>query len=159
MFIGRTDVEAATPILWLPDAKSWLIWKDPDAVKDWRQEEKGMMEDGMVGWHHGLNGHGFRWTPWVGDGQGGLMCCSSWGHKESDVTERLSWTDMYYIFIYSLTDGHLVAYMSWLLLTVLQWTLECMYLFKLEFSLDGCSRVKFLDHWVALFLVFSPCSS
>ena len=75
IFIGRTDAEAETPILWPPDAKSWLIWKDPDAGKDWGQEEKGMTEDEMVGWHHRLNGHGFGWTPGVGDGQGGLVCC------------------------------------------------------------------------------------
>ena len=78
VFIGRTDVEAETPKLWPPDAKSWLIWKDPDAGKDWGQEEKGMSEDEMVGWHHWLNGHGFGWTPGVGDGQGGLACCGSW---------------------------------------------------------------------------------
>ena len=72
VFIGRTDVEAETPVLWLPDAKSWLIWKDPDAGKDWEQEEKGTTEDELVGWHHRLNGHGFGWTPRVGDGQGGL---------------------------------------------------------------------------------------
>ena len=68
------------------------IWKDPDAGKDWRQEEKGMTEDEMVGWHQWLNGHGFGWTPGVGDGQGGLACCCSWGHKESDTTEWLNWT-------------------------------------------------------------------
>ena len=89
VFTGRTDVEAETPILWPPDAKSGLIWKDPDAGKDWGQEEKGMTEDEMVGWHHRLNGHGFGWTPTVGDGQGSLACCSSWGCKESHdwVTE------------------------------------------------------------------------
>ena len=92
VFIGRTDVEAETPILWPPDVKSWLIWKDPDAGKDWGQEEKGMTEDKMVGWHHQLNGHGFGWTLRVGDGQGGLACCGSWGCKESDTTERLNWT-------------------------------------------------------------------
>ena len=70
VFIGRTDVEAETPKLWPPDANSWLIWKDPDAGKDWVQEEKGMTEDEMVGWHHRLNGHEFGWTPGVGDGQG-----------------------------------------------------------------------------------------
>ena len=86
------DVEAETPILWPPDSKSWLIWKDPDVVKDWGQEEKGMTEDKMVGWHHQLNGHGFGWTLRVGDGQGGLACCGSWGCKESDTTERLNWT-------------------------------------------------------------------
>ena len=90
--IGKTDVEAETPILWPPDAKSWLIWKDPDAGKDWGQEEKGTTENEMVGWHHRLKGHG--WTPGVGDGQGGLACCGSWGRKELDTTERLNWTEL-----------------------------------------------------------------
>ena len=94
VFIGRTDVEAETPILWPPDTKSWLIWKDPDAGKDWGQEEKGTTENEMVGWHHRLNGHGFVWTPGVGDGQGGLACCGSWGCKESDTTEQLNWTEL-----------------------------------------------------------------
>ena len=92
VFIGRTNAEAETPILWPPDAKSWLIWKDPDVGKDWGQEGKGMTEDEMVRWHHWLNGHEFGWTLRVGDGQGGLACCSSWGRKESDTTERLNWT-------------------------------------------------------------------
>ena len=92
VFIGRTEVEAETPILWLPDAKSWLIWKDPDAGKDWGQEEKGTTEDEMFGWHHQLGGHGFGWTLRVGDGQGGLACCSSWGCKESATTGCLNWT-------------------------------------------------------------------
>ena len=94
VFTGRTDVEAETPILWLPDAKSWLICKDPDAGKDWGQEEKGMTEDEMVGWQHRLNGRGFRWTSGVGDGQGGLACCGSWGRRESDTTEWLNWTEL-----------------------------------------------------------------
>ena len=94
IFIGRTDVEAETPLLWPPDVKSWLIWKDPDAGKDWGWEEKGMTEDEMAGWHHWLNGHGFRWTPGVGDGQGGQVCCGPWGSKESDTTERLNWTEL-----------------------------------------------------------------
>ena len=94
VFIGRTDVEAETLIAWPPNAKSWLIWKDPDAGKDWGREEKGMTEDDMVGWHHWLNGHEFGWTPGAGDGQGCLACCSSWGHKESDTTERLNWTEL-----------------------------------------------------------------
>ena len=93
MFIGRTDIEAETPILWPPDAESWLIWKDPDAGKDWRQEEKGTTEDEMVGWHHEHNGHGFGWTLGVGDGQGGLAYCGSWSSKESDITEWLKWTE------------------------------------------------------------------
>ena len=92
IFFGRTDVE--TPILWPPDVKSWLIGKDPDAGKDWGHEEKGMTENEMVGWHHLLYGHGFGWTPGVGDGQGGLVCCSSRDHKVSDMTERLNWTDI-----------------------------------------------------------------
>ena len=87
IFIGRTDAETEAPVLWPPAAKSWLIGKDPDAGKAWKQEEKGMTEDEMAGWHHGFNGHGFGSTLGVGDGQGGLACCSSWGHKESDTTE------------------------------------------------------------------------
>ena len=94
VFIGGTDVEAETPILWPPDVKSWLIGKDPDVGKDWGKEKKGTKEDGMVGWHHWLNGHEFGWTPGVGDGQGGLVYCGSWGHKESDMTERLNWTEL-----------------------------------------------------------------
>ena len=93
VFIGGTDVEAGTPILWPPDVKSWLIWKDPDAGKDWGQEEKGTTEDEMVGWHRRLNGHRFGWTLGSGDRQGGLACCGSWGCKQSDRTERLNWTD------------------------------------------------------------------
>ena len=93
IFIGRTDAEAEAPIFWPPDAKIWLTWKDPDAGKDWRWEEKGTTEDEMVGWYHRLNGHEFEWTPGVDDGQGGLACCSPWGHKESDSTEWLNWTE------------------------------------------------------------------
>ena len=92
VFIGRTDVEAENPILWPPDVKNWLIWKDPDSGKDWGWEEKGTTEDEMAGWHHRLDGHEFGWTPGVGDGQGGLACCNLWGRKESDTTEQLNWT-------------------------------------------------------------------
>ena len=99
IFIGRTDAEAETPILWPPDAKSWLIGKDPDAGNDWRREEKGMTEDEMVGWHHQLNGHQFEKAPEVGDGQGGLVCCSPEGHKELDTTEWLNWTDLSWIIL------------------------------------------------------------
>ena len=94
MFIGRTGVEAETPILWPPDMKNWLIWKAPDAGKDWGQEEKGMTEDEMVGWHHQLNGHGFGWTPGVSGRQVGLVCCGSWGRKELEMSEHLTWTDL-----------------------------------------------------------------
>ena len=92
--IGRTDVEAEAPILWPPDAKSWLTGKDPYVGKDWRQEEKGITEDEMVGCHHQLNGHKFGSIAGVGDRQGGLMCCSPWGRKESDTTEGLNWTEL-----------------------------------------------------------------
>ena len=84
-------IKSETLIFWPPDAKSWLTGKDSDAGKDWGQEEKGMREDEMVGWHHQPDGHGFGCTLGVGDGQGGLACCGSWGHKESDTTERLNW--------------------------------------------------------------------
>ena len=94
VFFGRNDTKAETPVLWPPHAKSWLIGKDPDAGRDWRQEEKGTTEDEMAGWHHRLNVHEFEWTPGVGDGQGGLACCNSWGCKESDTTELLNWTEM-----------------------------------------------------------------
>ena len=95
VFIGRTDFEAETSILWPPDVKSWLIWKDPDAGKDWGQEEKGTTEDEMVGWHHRLNGHGFGWTPGIGDGQGGLACCSSWGRRVGhNWGTELNWTEL-----------------------------------------------------------------
>ena len=94
VFIGGTDVEAETPILWPPDAESWVIWKDPDAGKDWGQEEKGTTEDKMVGWHDQLNGHEFGWTLGVVDGQGGLACCDSCGRKKSDMTESLNCTEL-----------------------------------------------------------------
>ena len=90
VYIGWTDAEDETPILWPPHAKSWLIGKDPDTGRDWGQEEKGTTEDEMAGWHHWLDAHEFGWTPGVGDGQGGLMCCGSWGCKESDTAE-LNW--------------------------------------------------------------------
>ena len=93
-FIGRTDPDAEAPILWPPDVKNWLIWKELDAGKDWRQEEKGTTEEEMVGWHHWLNGHEFEQAPGVDDGQGSLACCSPWGCKELDTTERLNWTEV-----------------------------------------------------------------
>ena len=90
IFIGRTDTEAEAPIFWPPGVKSWLIRKDPDAMKDWRQEEKGTTEEEIVGWHHRLNGREFEQAPGDGEGQGSLACCNPWGYKESD---RLSdWT-------------------------------------------------------------------
>ena len=96
LFIGKTDAEAETPILWPPDGKNWLIEKDPNAGKDWRLEEKGMTEDKMVGWHHQLDGHEFEQAPGVGEGQRGLVYCSPWGCKESDTTEWLNWIAVQY---------------------------------------------------------------
>ena len=94
IFIGRIDAEAEIPILWPPDSKNWFIWKDPDAGKDWRQEEKGMTEDEMAGWYHRLGGHEFEYTLGVGNGQGVLACCSPWSCKESDTSEQLNWTKL-----------------------------------------------------------------
>ena len=89
IFFGRTDAEAETPILWPPDEKKWLLGRDQDAGKDWRQEEKGTTEFETVGWHHGLNGPESEQAPWAADGQGGLVRCSPWGCKELDTTEQL----------------------------------------------------------------------
>ena len=91
-FLGRNDAKAETPILWPPHAKSWLTGKDPDAGRDWGQEEKGTTEDEMAGWHHWLDGRESEWTPGVGAGQGVLAYFDSWGYKESDTTEQLNWT-------------------------------------------------------------------
>ena len=104
VFIGGTDAEAETPVLWPSHAKSWLIGKDSDAGRDWGQEEKGTAKDEIAGWHHRLNGHEFEQTPGLDDGQGGLACCSPWGRKELDMTERLNWTYrimMAFVLIYS----------------------------------------------------------
>ena len=94
VFFGRNDAKAETPILWPPHVKSWLIGKDSVAGRDWGQEKKGMTEDEMAGWHHRLNGRESEWTSGVGDGQGGLACCSSSGRKESEITEQLKWTEL-----------------------------------------------------------------
>ena len=93
-FVGRNDAKAETPVLWPPHVKSWLIGKDCDAGRDWEQEEKGTTEDEMDWWHHWLDGCESEWIPGVGDRQGGLACCNSWGHKQSDTTERLIWSDL-----------------------------------------------------------------
>ena len=104
-FFGGNDAEAETPVLWPPHAKSWLIGKDPDAGRDWGQEEKGMTEDKMAGWHHWLDGCESEWTPEVGDGQGGLACCNSWSRKESDTTEQLNWTELKNVWIGIFSPG------------------------------------------------------
>ena len=99
IFIGRTDVEAETPILWLPDVKSWLTGKDPDAGKDWRQLEKGAAKNELAGWHYWLE-HEFEQTLGVGDGQGILESWSLWGCKESDTTEGLNWTELKLLWLF-----------------------------------------------------------
>ena len=94
-FFGRNDAKAETPVLWPPHVKNWLIGKDPDAGRDWGQEEKGTTEDEMAGWHHGLDGRESEWTPGFGDGQGGLACCDSWGRRvRHDWATELIWTEL-----------------------------------------------------------------
>ena len=161
-------VEAETPKLWPPDEKSWLIWKDPDAGRDWGQEEKGTTEDEMIGWHRQLNEHGFGWTLGVDDGQGDLACCSSWSCRQSDTTERLNWTE--------LTLLHLLK--LWIPLTTAFW--DCCSVAMLcpglcncmEYSLPGfsvlqlsprvCSNSCPLSRWChptisSSFVPFSSC--
>ena len=103
-YFGRNDAKPEAPVLWPPHVKSWLIGKDCDAGRDLGQEEKGITEDEMAGWHHGLDGRESEWTPGDGEGQGGLMCCNSWGRKESGTTERLNWflysADLIVVYVY-----------------------------------------------------------
>ena len=110
-FFGRNDSKAETPVLWPPHAKSWLIGKDSDAGRDWGQEEKGTTEDEMAGWHHWLDGRESEWTPGVGDGQGGLACCDSWGRKESGMTERLNWTELKWLYNIELKTSRRVLFL------------------------------------------------
>ena len=114
IFIGSTDVKAETPVFWSPDVKNWFIGKDTDAGKDWRQEEKGTIEDEVVGWHHQLNGHEFEQAPGVSDGQGSLACCSPWGRKELNMTERPNWTELWI----HVGDTVLILAVKW---QVLEW--------------------------------------
>jgi len=102
VFFRRNDAKAETLVLWPPHAKSWLIGKHPDAGRNWGQEEKGTTEDEMAEWHPLLDGHESQWTPGVCDGQGGLACCNLWGHKESDMTERLIWSDLTHTKMYNI---------------------------------------------------------
>ena len=121
VFIGRTDVETETPILWPPDTKSWLIWKDSDTGKDWGQEEKGMTEDEMVGWHHWLNGHGFDWTLGVGDRQGGLACCGSWGHRvRHDWVTELNWCHGYTSYLRHVVPSSVVVFPGFIYSTTIK---------------------------------------
>ena len=145
VFIGKTDVEAETPILWPPDAKSWIIGKDPDAGKDWKQEEKGMTEDEMVGWHHRLDGYGFGWTLGVGDGQGSLAFFRSWGHRVGHnwVTE-LNWLGILFLnfLIYKISYHCLPWVFNW----NFQIYLACSHLYFLPnvvSSIQECSHSLF----------------
>ena len=126
IFIEKTDAEVETPILWPPDAKNWLIGKEPDAGIDWRQE-KGTTEDKMVACHHRLNGHEFEQAPGIGDGQGSLVCCSLWGRIESGMTEWLNWTDLMLSYIFYLWWSTVFAYpfsqVQWASLWPIFWTL------------------------------------
>ena len=111
-FFGRNDAKAETPVLWPPHVKSWLIGEDFDAGRDWGQEEKGTTEDEMAGWHHWLDGRESEWTAGVGDGQGGLACCNSWGRKELDTTERLNWTKLLVSLIFSMISQVFISLIS-----------------------------------------------
>ena len=112
VFFGRNDAKAETPVLWPPHVKSWLIGKDTDAGRDWGQEEKGTTEDEMAGWHYLLHGREFEWTPGDGDGQEGLVCCDSWGRKESDTTERLNWTELKQFSVHTQGMVHFLAFVD-----------------------------------------------
>ena len=125
IFMGKTDAEAETPTVWLPDAKNWLTGKDPGAGKDWRRR-RGRQR---IRWHHQLNGHEFGWALGVGDGQGGLVCCSPWGFKELDMTEQLNWTELnwtlcYQVIFLNLLGFIFLIFVSLVLLTILFWRLD-----------------------------------
>jgi len=159
ILIGRTDAEAEAPVLWPPHAKSWLTGKDSDAGKDWGQEEKGTTEDEMAGWHHWLDGHESEWTLGVGDGQGGLACCNSWGRKESDTTERLNWTELNDILcgtsFLSLFPCCVSSLVRWSLRSFASFVMERFVSLLLEFSSSSC----ILDNsplWDVFLQIFSP---
>ena len=162
VFIGRTDAKVEIPVLWPPHVKSWLIGKDSDTGRDWGQEEKGMTEDEMAGWHHWLDGYEFEWTPGVGDGQGGLACCDSWGHKESETTERLNWTEWivmlsiisctYRLFTHSLRRN--VSFVHFLieLFLLFCWILSVLYIFWIIIPYIICKY--FVTFWMLPFILW-----
>ena len=153
IFIGRTDVEAETPILQPPDAKNWLIRKDPDAGKDWRQEEKETTEDETVGSHHWLDGCEFEHGLGVANRQGSLVCCSPWGHKELDTTRWLNWTEDNILWKVSTRDlpkgilnRNVVQLLSHVWLFAIPWTAACQA--SLSFTVPGvCSNSCPLSWW------------
>ena len=162
IFIGRIEAEAEIPILWPPDAKNWLIWKDPDAGKDWGQEEKGEDRGWVVGWHHRLNGHEFEWTPRADDGQGGLSCCSPWGRRESDTTEQLNWTEQWYLIVdlsfFLMFNDYAICRSTVKCLLPIFW-LNCLYFYSWVFSVPLVFfkyKVCGLVFFVCLFVCL-PC--
>ena len=136
VFFGRTDAKAETPVLWPPRAKSWLIGKDCDAGRDWGQEEKGMTEDEMAGWHHWLDAREFEWTPGIGDGHGGLVCCGSWGRRESDMTEQLNWTDW--------TEGGSTQFLKTLLSGFPDWPMSYIWVWR-EWTTENSSYPQIIS--------------
>ena len=147
-FFGRNDAKAETPVLWPPHAKSWLIGKDPDAGRNWGQEEKGTTEDEIAGWHHQLDIHEFGWTPGVGDGQGGLAYCNSWGCKESDTTEWLNWTEMNVSIAMSFPSPHHSSNINLYRL--------CFYTYKISLYYFIGSIFSNFIHLYKLFLAWNP---
>ena len=129
-FIGRTYAEAEAPTLWPPDVKNWLSGKDPDAGKKWRQKEKGMTKDELVGWRHQLHGHKFEWALGVGDGQGSLACCSPWGHKELDMTEWLNWIELWRL-MRQLKPRVMMKTYKWLKASQAGYSIKCIILISL----------------------------
>ena len=149
VFIGGTDVETEAPTIWPPDAKSWVIWQDPDAWKDWGQE-KGTREDEMVGRYHWLDGHGFGWALVVGDGEGGPACCASWGHEESDTTEWLNWTELNWTLVFR-RSNKVTSLALKLLIWCLQqmWSVwECWYLTSMSCILGPSHFIKAINDWL-----------
>ena len=148
VFFGRTDAKAETPILWPPDAKNWLIWKDPDAGKDWRWEEKGTTKNEMVGWHHWRDGHKFEQAPGVGGRQGSLAFCSLWGHKELDTTEQLNWSE--------LMQPHAMIFVFWMLSFKPTFSLSSFTFIKRLFSSSSVSALRVVSSAYLRLLVFLP---
>ena len=154
IFIGRTDTEGETPILWPPDEKNWLIWKDPDAGKDWRQEEKGMTEDEMVGWHHRLDGYGFEEALGAGNGQGSLACCSPWGPRVRHdwATEQLSTVTIQTWLSNSLLWQRLQnCVLECFCRCICEWLCICLYVYVDRLSMKGWQSkgtFGYLGRWV-----------
>ena len=159
VFIGRTDAKAETPIFWQPHVKSWFIGKDPDAGRDWGQEEKGTTEDEMPGWHHRLDEHEFEWTSGIGDGQGGLACCYSWGLKKSDTTKRLNWIDPRFVLAFHILSC--VTLIKSLNLSFLIWKMGTMILqpFRLHTCLQragGPERSFWVPESEKIWIILPP---